>query len=118
MLFAPHRFAPNPANDSFLSLLYRFFFFDWLFADMTQAKGLLECHAARQHNRAMRKYLPTYLRRWGGVAMTAFVAGSVCEQVFQAQLAATCCFTGFSLTLGVMAVIVAAWLLLAAPHRS
>lgn len=114
----PHRFAPDPANDSFLSLLYRFFFFDWLFADITQAKGLLERHAARAHNQEMRKYLPAYLRRWGGLAVAAFLAGSLCDRVFEAQLVASCCYTGFSITLGVMAVIVAAWLLLARAQAS
>lgn len=115
MPLIPHRFAPDPVNDSFLALLYRFFFFDWLFADISQAKGLLERHAAWAHNIEMRKYLPAYLRRWGVLAAAAFLTGGLCDRVFEAQLAATCCYTGFSVTLGVMAVIVAAWLMLARP---
>lgn len=111
----PHRFAPETANDSFLSLLYRFYFFDWLFADITQAKGFLERHAAWRHNLEMRKHLPAYLRRWGALAVVAFLAGSLCDRVLEAELAATCCFTGFSLTLAVMTVIAASWLLLARP---
>lgn len=98
---------------SFFSLLYRFFFFDWLFADLTQAKSRIERHAAWQHNREMRKYLPTYLRRWGAVSSFSFLTGCLCERVWQATLAASCCFTGFSMTVGVMVVIVVAWLFLA-----
>lgn len=115
MPLIPHRFAPDPANDSFFSLLYRFFFFDWLFADITQAKSLLERHAAWAHNLEMRKYLPAYLCRWGTLGVAAFLAGSLCDRVLEAELAATCCFTGFSLTLAVMTVIAASWLLLARP---
>lgn len=109
----PHR--PAPPAESFLSLLYRFFFFDWLFADISQAKGLLERHAAWRHNLEMRKYLPTYLRRWGVLAILAFLTGSLCDRVFQAQVAATCLFTGFGVTLAILAVITASWLLMARP---
>lgn len=115
MPLIPHPSAPDPANDSFLSLLYRFFFFDWLFADIDRAGNLIERHAAWTHNLEMRKYLPAYLRRWGFLGTAAFLTGSLCDQVFQAQLAASCCYTGFSVTLAIMAVIAAAWLLLARP---
>lgn len=104
---------PLLPSDSFFSLLYRFFFFDWLFADITKATSLIERHAVWKHNREMRKYLPTYLRRWGVVSTTAFLTGCLCESVWQANVAASCCFTGFSMTLAVMAVIVVAWLFLA-----
>lgn len=112
MPLSPRPFLPS---DSFFSLLYRFFFFDWLFADLTKATNLIERHAAWKHNQEMRKYLPTYLRRWGVVSTAAFMTGCMCESVWQANLAASCCFTGFSVTVAVMAVIVAAWLLLAKP---
>lgn len=108
-------YLPKPPADSFCSLLYRFFFFDWLFADLDRAQTLLERHAAWRHNREMRKYLPTYLRRWSCMGSTAFVAGSLCERVWEAQIAASCCFTGFGVTLAVMAVIVVCWLFLARP---
>lgn len=115
MPLSQSRFALDPTG--FPALLYRFFFFDWLFADLSQARNLFERHAAWKHNLEMRKHLPTYLRRWGALALAAFLTGCLCEKVFEAQLAATCCFTGFSLTVGVMAVISAAWLLLA-EHRT
>jgi len=109
--------APVPcrAGESFLSLLYRFFFFDWLFADITRARNLLEHHAAWRHNVEMRKHLPTYLHRWGWLALTAFGAGSLCDRVWESQWAASCCYTGFGLTMAGMAVIATSWLLLARP---
>lgn len=106
------------ANGTFWSLLYRFLFFDWLFADLSQARTLLERHAAWQHNQEMRRHLPTYLRRWGVISSAAFVAGCLCESVWQAQIAAGCCFTGFGMTLPVMAVIVVAWFFLAQKRGS
>lgn len=115
MPLIPHRFAPDPANETFLSLLYRFYFFDWLFADIDQAKSLIERHAAWSHNFEMRKYLPAYLRRWGALGFAALLTGSLCDRVFEAELAASCCYTGFSVTIAVMAVIAAAWLMLARP---
>lgn len=106
---------PFLPSDSFFSLLYRFFFFDWLFADLTKTTSLIERHAAWKHNQEMRKYLPTYLRRWGVISTAAFITGSMCESVWQANIAASWCFTGFSMTVAVMVVIVVAWLFLANP---
>lgn len=115
MAFSHDPLRPELPADTFRSLLYRFFFFDWLFADLNRAQTLLERHAAWRHNREMRKYLPTYLRRWCCVASGAFAGGSLCERVWESQIAASCCFTGFTVTLAVMAVIVACWLFLARP---
>lgn len=113
MALVPPGPAPRRAGESFFSLLYRFFFFDWLFADITQARNLLERHAAWRHNLEMRKYLPTYLWRWGWLALAAFGAGSLCDRVWESQWAASCCYTGFGLTLAGMAVISASWVLMA-----
>lgn len=104
--------SPAPG---FAALLYRFFFFDWLFADLDSARSLIERHAAWRHNREMCRHLPTYLRRWAALAGIAFAGGYLCDKVWAADLAATCCFTGFGITLAVMAVIAAAWVLLARP---
>jgi len=48
---------------SFSTLLYRYFFFGWLFKDVNHG-NLLERAAAWRHNRAQARWLPTYLRRW------------------------------------------------------
>lgn len=55
--------AAAPQDTSFWRLLYRFLFFDWLFADVGAARNPIERHAAMQHNRRMSRYLPVYLRR-------------------------------------------------------
>jgi hypothetical protein len=100
------------AEPRFRTLLYRFLFFDWLFADMTQTMTLFERHAAWQHNRAMRRYLPTYLRRWSALGVLSFDLGWLFEQGLQARVVAACFFTGTSISLVGVALIVALWLLL------
>lgn len=92
------------------SVLYRFFFFDWLFADLGRATGWWERRAAWRHNRQMRRFLPTYLRRWGFLAMLAFLAGSLCEFGLVAAWVVAFWFVGFSLSVSVMTVIIVVWI--------
>ena len=99
------------AETAFSTLLYRYVFFDWLFADFGKARSLFERHAAWQHNRAMRRYLPVYLRRWTAVTAIAFALGWLFEQTVDATVAA-CFFTGCAMTMTGMAQICALWLLL------
>ena len=99
-------------GDSFQALLYRYFFFDWLFADLERASTPFERHAARRHNCQMRRYLPVYLRRWGLLSGGIFLAVLCSEHVLGAQIAAACCYTGFGVTLAVISVIAVAWVLL------
>lgn len=99
----------------FATLLYRFWFFDWLFADMTRARNLFERNAAWQHNRRMRCHLPVYLWRWTVLTGLAFVFGYLSEQVLEAALVAAGFFTGSAVTLTGMVVIVVLWAFLAQP---
>jgi len=47
----------------FSTLLYRYFFYGWLFHDAGRGT-LWQRHAAWRHNRAQARWLPTYMRRW------------------------------------------------------
>lgn len=94
------------------SLLHRYLFFSWLFVDMDRARDRIERHAFWQHNRAMRKYLPTYLRRWAFLSGLAFAAGWLCEKGLETTVLAACCYTGSCMTVPVMVVIGVAWLFL------
>ena len=100
----------------FSTLLYRYVFFDWLFADFGKARNLFERHAAWQHNRAMRRHLPTYFRRWSALAGIAFACGCLFEHWLRTQVVAACFFTGCAATVSGMALIGALWLLLARPE--
>lgn len=100
----------------FLTLWYRFLFFDWMFRDVGAARDLYERHAALQHNRHMRRYLPLYLRRWSWLTMSGFGLGCLLERATQATLLTAWCFTWSCLTLTGMVVIAVAWVLLARPR--
>jgi len=96
----------------FSTLLYRFLFFDWLFTDMTKAMTLFERHAAWQHNRSMRIYLPVYLRRWSVLTAFDFVSGSALENLMGSKLLAAWFFTGSCVTITGMLIITVFWIFL------
>ncbi len=102
---------PVPGELPFRTLLYRFMFFDWLFRDISAARNLFERHAAWQHNRRMRIYLPTYLRRWSVLTAFDFGLGMLFERALQAGLSAWF-FTWSCVSLTGMVVISVAWVFL------
>lgn len=114
--------GPNPEATaarvelSMATLLYRFIFFDWLFADMTKARNLLERNAAWQHNRRMRRHLPVYFWRWLVLTALAFSLGCLSERLLETTLMAAWCFTWSGLTLSGMVVISVLWMFLARPE--
>jgi hypothetical protein len=118
----PDRLSPpgTPHDDAvavtalpFATLLYRFLFFDWLFADVRCARNLFERHAARVHNQRMSRYLPVYLRRWSFLTAFDFGLGCLVERVLQAGVLSAWFFTWSCVTLTGMVVITVAWAMLA-----
>jgi hypothetical protein len=96
----------------FRTLLYRFMFFEWMFADISAARNLFERHAALQHNRHMCRYLPVYLRRWSVLTACDFGLGLLCERALQASLVSAWFFTWSCVSLTGMVVISVAWVFL------
>jgi hypothetical protein len=93
----------------FWRLLYRFLFFDWLFADVSAARDRIERHAARQHNQRMCRYLPIYLRRWSFLTAFDFMLGCLFERTLQAQLLSAWFFTWSCVSLAGVVLITVAW---------
>lgn len=77
------------SEEPFESLLYRHFFFQWLFFDMTLASGPIERRAAWLHNQNQREWLPAYMRRWTVLSTMGFAFGAISERAFAAPL--SCC---------------------------
>lgn len=102
----------------FATLLYRFLFFDWLFADVRATQNLYERHAARVHNQRMSRYLPVYLRRWSFLTAFDFGLGCLVERVLQAGVLSAWFFTWSCVTLTGMVVITVAWAMLASARLS
>lgn len=93
----------------FGTLLYRYWFFAWLFRDAGRG-SLFERAAAWRHNQEQARWLPTYMRRWLLAGCLAFAAGAAVEHLGGAALLASVFFVPSALCLPVNAMIGAAWL--------
>lgn len=60
------------------TLLYRYFFYGWLFRD-TWRGSLWERSAAKRHNCEQARWLPTYMRRWVVTSAALFALGVLFE---------------------------------------
>ena len=94
---------------SFCTLLYRYFFFGWLFKDVNRG-NLLQRAAAWRHNREQARWLPTYMRRWFWAGLLCFALGNAVEALLGAPGASVLFYLPAALAVPVAAVIVAAWL--------
>ena len=100
------------------TLLYRFMFFEWMFADLSAARNLFERHAFVQHNRRMCRYLPVYLRRWSVLTVCGFGLGLLAERAPQASLVSAWFFTWSCVSLTAMVIISVAWIWLSTSRMS
>ena len=94
---------------SFRTLLYRYFFFGWLFRDVTRG-NLLERSAAWRHNQAQAHWLLTYMRRWLCWGILFYSLGGLAELSLHAPGVSVLFYIPGALSLPVNAVIGAAWL--------
>ncbi len=93
---------------AFRTLLYRYFFFGWLFRDVTRGT-LFERSAAWRHNCAQARWLPTYMRRWLVFGVIFYSAGAFVELVMGAPIASALLYVPSALSVPINAVIVVAW---------
>jgi len=93
---------------AFRILLYRYFFFGWLFRDVNRG-NLFERSAAWRHNQAQARWLPTYMRRWLVFGLLSFAAGAFVELVIGAPLASALLYVPGALSVPINAVIVVLW---------
>lgn len=91
------------------SLLYRYFFFNWLFRDV-RCGSRFDQAAAWRHNQAQSRWLPTYLWRWSVLSLLLFSAGGLSSQVFAGPWIGVPFYVLFSISIPVSSVIVVAWL--------
>jgi hypothetical protein len=62
----------------FRKLLYRYWFFGWLFADVNRP-DVFERSSAWRHNVEQARWLPTYLRRWAMLTLVSYLVGVLLE---------------------------------------
>jgi hypothetical protein len=93
---------------TFAQMLYRYWFYGWLFLDVNRG-SLYERAAAERHNRSRSRWLPTYLRRWSMLGVLTFMLGWVLEPYAPALIALPF-FVTCVLTVPISAVTLAAWI--------
>lgn len=109
----PHLFGTF--REPLWSLVYRYWFWGWLFHDVNQG-DVLRRSAALRHNVAMRGCLRTYMARW--LMFTAMAAA--CGQGLDAMTLANPVLPAMLYSAAVLAVVVFAvaltiWMFLARP---
>jgi hypothetical protein len=97
------------AQPAFRTLLYRYFFFGWLFRDVNRGT-LLERAAAWRHNQSQARWLLTYMRRWLVCGLLLYGLGWLVERALQAPVASALFYIPGALSVPVNAVIGAAWI--------
>jgi len=93
---------------TFRTLLYRYFFFGWLFRDVCRG-SLVARAAAWRHNPAQARWLPTYMRRWLVFGVVAYGLGALVELVFGAPLASVLFYVPSAMSVPINAVTLLVW---------
>jgi len=93
---------------TFRTLLYRYFFFGWLFRDVNRG-SLFERAAAWRHNQAQARWLPTYMRRWLVLGLGAYALGALVELVLGAPAVSAVFYVPSALSVPINAVTVVVW---------
>lgn len=92
---------------SFGDLVYRYWFYGWLFRDATRG-SLLERASARRYNRDRARWLPVYLRRWTLLGFASWGIGLLLEAVAPGTVAGVV-YLPCAVSIAVDAVTIAAW---------
>ncbi|HSV48168.1 MAG TPA: hypothetical protein VLJ58_20425 [Ramlibacter sp.] len=100
----------------FHTLLYRYFFFGWLFKD-TGDGSIFERAAIQRYNREQARWLPTYLLRWLWWGLLFYSLGQLMELVFEASLLITLFYAASSISIPFTVAIATTWLALRRPLR-
>lgn len=92
------------AELSFKTLLYRYFFFGWLFRDVNKG-DMYERSNAWRHNLQQARWLATYLRRWLLVGAITYGLGEFCESLLQAPLLSAFFYVPMAVSVSINTVI-------------
>lgn len=91
----------------FRTLLYRYFFFGWLFQDVRSNNTFVRA-ACWAHNKQQARWLPVYLRRWSTISASGYLLGAMTEILLRAPALSTVFFVPAAMAVSVVLVILAA----------
>lgn len=92
----------------FRTLLYRYFFFTWLFRDIG-AGTMFERAAAARYNREQARWLPIYVLRWLWLALAWYALAGFFEIVMQVDGVAVLFYAASALCASFTVTIATAW---------
>ena len=102
-------FGANTVNElPFRTLLYRYFFFGWLFRDMRPG-NLFEIAAARRHNRQQARWLPVYMLRWAWLGLAFYAFAGLGEMLLLTPVEARWLYAASAMCLSVTVTTITAW---------
>jgi hypothetical protein len=104
-------------SESLRSLLYRYWFWEWLFVDLRQGAGVYQRAAAWRHNVGQRRHLPVYMRRWLALTAANLLVAAVLEKALSWMLSAAVFYTNTCIAVCVLLVTFVGWLLLGRRER-
>ena len=99
-------------RESLHSLLYRYWFWEWLFVDLARVRDVYQRAAAWKHNVAQRRHLPVYMRRWLVVTAANLGVAAVLEKALSWMLSAALFYTNSCIAVCVVFVTFVGWLFL------
>ena len=104
--------ASQPPLEPLQSLLYRYWFWEWLFIDLAGVRDAYQRAAAWRHNLAQRRHLPVYMRRWLVVTAANLGVAAVLEKALAWMLSAALFYTNGCIAICVLLVTFVGWLFL------
>lgn len=94
---------------AFRTLLYRYFFFDWLFKDVSRG-DLMARAAAWRFNQSRAHWLLTYMRRWLSCGLLLYGLGGAVELLMRAPALSAIFYVPGALSVPVNIVIGVLWI--------
>jgi hypothetical protein len=91
-------------------LVYRYFFFGWLFRNADRG-NLFERSAAWRYNKQQSRWLPVYMRRWAAIILLLFCLAAFAESVHAHHLVFTFFYATSAMAVPVLTVCVTAWMM-------
>lgn len=100
----------------FRTLLYRYFFFGWLFRHV-DSNDMFERASVLRHNRRQAAWLPVYMMRWLWWGLLFYGVAGLLELVFDVPGIARWFYAASAMCIGFTVTIVTTWVGLTQRHE-
>lgn len=107
----PEPLPGDPVNDlPFHTLLYRYFFFGWLFRELGDGNLFERAVAARYNREQARRWLPLYMLRWLCWALVFYLLAGIVEVALAAPGLALWCYAASAMGVAFAVMTATAWI--------